>query len=355
MPLKTVAKFEVKYLQILDEKGKVDSKLLPKVPEKELLKWYRDMVLARKFSDKMLSLQRQGRMGTFAPVNGQEASQVGSCAAIEPTDWMFPAFREIAAFVHRGENLVPMLLYNMGSEFGNIGEEGFNNFTPAVPVATQYLHAVGRAWASKIKKEKDVTIVYGGDGATSEGDFYEACNFAGVFELPIILIIQNNQWAISLPRAKQSAAETLAQKAIAAGIDCIQVDGNDIFAVYKATKDAVDKARKGKGPTVIEMVTYRLSMHTTADDPKVYRSEKEVKEWIKKDPIARFRKYLEKKKFWNKNKEKKLIEDLDAHMSEKVKEAESKLNKDPQEMFKYVFETMPMYIEEEMHEFGGEE
>ncbi|MFQ5620362.1 MAG: pyruvate dehydrogenase (acetyl-transferring) E1 component subunit alpha [Candidatus Nanoarchaeia archaeon] len=354
MPLKTIAKFEVQYLQVLDEKGKVDSKLMPKVPDKTVLKWYRDMVLARKFSDKMLSLQRQGRMGTFAPVDGQEACQVGSCAALQPDDWMVPAFREIACYVHRGENLVPMLLYNMGSEQGNVGEKGFNNFTAAVPVASQYVHGVGLAWASKIKGEKKVSIVYGGDGASSEGDFYEALNFAGVFQVPCVIVTQNNHWAISLPRAKQTKAETLAQKGIAAGIPSMQVDGNDIFAVYKATKEAVDRARKGEGPTYLEFVTYRLSMHTTADDPKVYRSEKEVEAWKKKDPIERLRKYMEKKKLWSSAKEKQLQTELDEHISKAVKDAEAKLNKDPKEMFKYVLKEMPEYLKEEMAEFGGE-
>lgn len=354
MPVRSIAKFEIKYLQILDEKGKLDKKFMPKVSNETLIDWYEDMVLARKFSDKMLALQRSGRMGTFAPVNGQEAAQVGSCAAIKDDDWMVPAFREIGAYIHRGEDMVAMLLYNMGSEEGNMPPEDnkFNNFTPAVPVGSQWLHAAGLAWAAKIKGEKRVAIVYGGDGATSQGDFYEAMNFAGVYGLPIVFLVQNNQWAISVPRKNQTHAETIAQKGIAAGIGCMQVDGNDILAVYKATSEAAAKARKGE-PQVLELVTYRKSMHTTADDPRVYRTEKEEKEWAKKDPIDRFRKFLEKKKLWDKKKEVALQEELDNHINDRIKEAQEHFNKDPQEMFKYMFEKQPSYLKEQMEQFAA--
>ncbi len=345
--------FNVKTLQILDEKGKVVSEM-PKLAESDLKAMYKHMLLGRVLDDKMLSLQRQGRLGTFAQIKGQEASNVGSAYALDKDDWVFQSFRENASVVLRGVPLEKLLLYYGWDERGNSYPESVNVFPVSVPVSTQMLHATGFAWAQKIQGKKTATMVYFGDGATSEGDFHEAMNFAGVFKLPIVFVCQNNQFAISVPREKQSVSGTLAQKAIAYGFEGIQVDGNDILAVYKASKDAVEKARKGDGPTLIECYTYRIGDHTTADDAKKYRTEKELSEWIKRDPIERLRKYMESKKIWSKKDEKKLLAELQKIVDVAVKKAESIKDPPIEDIFKYMYAEMPWFLKEQMEEAYGE-
>jgi len=345
---KVLKKFEVRYLQILDENGKCDEKLKPKLSPKQIRDMYKAMVLGRVFDDKMLSLQRQGRIGTFAQIRGQEASNVASAYAMGKEDWLFPSFRENAALILKGIPMENIMLYFGGDERGSIIPEGVNCFTTAVPVGTQTLHAVGFAISCKLKKEKKVSLVYFGDGATSEGDTNEAMNFAGVFKAPIVFICQNNQWAISFPRERQTAAETLAQRAIAFGFNGIQVDGNDVFAVYKATKEAIDNARKGKGPTFIECFTYRMANHTTSDDAKKYRTDREVSKWKKKDPIDRLRKYMEKKRFWSKNDEEKLLKEVEKEVSDAVEKFEKVGKPDVENIFKYTFKDMPVNLKEQL-------
>jgi len=242
---KIVEKFDVKYLQILDENGNVDESLLPKISVEQIKKMYEFMVLIRTFDETALSLQREGRILTYAPLKGQEAVQVGSAFAMEREDWVFPTYRDNGVYIVRGFPMKMLYQYWAGDERGMAIPEGINIFTVCIPVATQVSHAVGFAWAEKMKKGKSVVFVYFGDGATSKGDFYESLNFAGVFKVPLVGICQNNQWAISVPRSRQSAAKTLAQKAIAFGFNGIQVDGNDIFAVYKAVREAREKALSG--------------------------------------------------------------------------------------------------------------
>ncbi len=281
----------VKYLSILDQEGQVDQALDPRLSDEMLLKLYRAMVLARRFDERMLILQRQGKLGTFAPTKGQEA-QVGAAAALDPGDWITPSFREAPVEMWRGKPMESILLYYSGySEGGDIGED-LNMLPVSVPVGSQMLHAVGIGFGMKYRGQKSVAATFFGDGATSQGDFHEAMNFASVYQVPVIFICQNNHWAISLPRGRQTNSATLAQKALAYDMPGIQVDGNDILAVYSAVKEAVDRGRAGGGPTLVEMVTYRMSMHTTADDPKKYRTEQEVAEWEKRDPIKRFEIYL---------------------------------------------------------------
>ncbi len=286
--------YRVEYLSILDENGQVDKLLDPQLSEELLLKLYRTMLLGRRLDERMLILQRQGKMGTFAPVKGQEA-QVGAAAALSPDDWVVPSFREAPAEIWLGKPLERILLYYSGYNEGGYIPEGLNLLPVSVPVGSQMIHAAGIGYAMKYRGKNSVAATFFGDGATSQGDFHEALNFASVYQVPVIFICQNNHWAISLPRSRQSHSKTLAQKAIAYDMPGIQVDGNNVLAVYKAAKDAVDRARSGGGPTLIEMVTYRLSMHTTADDPKKYRTEEEVAEWEKRDPISRFEKYLRDK------------------------------------------------------------
>jgi len=276
MVKKVVASFEVEYLQVMDENGKVDEKLMPDLSTKQIKEIYELIILMRTFDDKSFSLQRQGRIGTYIQFKGQEASQLGSAYALEDKDWMFPMYRSAGALIVRKHPMHMILQYDGGDIRGIKSAENINNFPIAIPVGTQSPHAVGCAWASKLKNEKVVSLAYTGEGGTSRGDFHDALNFAGVNKVPCVIVVENNQYAISVPRKRQTAAETFAQKAIAYGIKGIQVDGNDVFAVYKATKVAVNNARAGNGPTLIENVTYRMGDHSTSDDANKYRSQEDV-------------------------------------------------------------------------------
>lgn len=311
---------------------------------------YRWMVTARIFDERALALQRQGRLGTYAPLSGQEAAQVGSAYALKPEDWMFPSYREHVVQVMRGQRWLDVLTYWGGSEEGNRIPEGLNNFTISIPIATQILHATGAAWAAKIKGDKACTIVYFGDGATSEGDFHEGLNFAGVFKAPVVFFCQNNHYAISVPRTRQTASETIAQKAIAYCIEGVQVDGNDVFAVYKATKDALERARNGGGPTLIEAVTYRLSHHTTADDWTRYRPAEEVEMWKQRDPIKRLKLYLERQGLWSADDEAKLLEEAKNEIAQAVAQYEALPKRDVEEIFKYMYAEMPWHLKEQLED-----
>jgi pyruvate dehydrogenase E1 component alpha subunit len=281
---------------VLDADGQLDTELEPALEDDQLRALMRAMLLARLADERMLKLQRQGRMGTFPPVLGQEAAQTAAAFAMAEQDWLVPAFRDMGALLLRGYPLENYLHYYNGWEEGNQVPEGANLLPTAVIVGSSLLHAVGLAWGLRYQGQEDTAVLtFVGDGGTSEGDFYEAINFAGVWKAPVVFVIQNNQWAISIPRKAQTAATTLAQKAIAAGITGIQVDGNDALAVYRAASEAFERARKGEGPTVIEAVTYRLGVHTTADDPRKYRDEEEEREAWAREPLIRFTRYLRDK------------------------------------------------------------
>ena len=304
MPTREIGPFSVSYLQILDEKGDVDKELEPDLSEEQLVKLYRVMYLSREADQRMLKLQRQGRVGTFGPSSGQEACVCPPCLAMTEKDWFVSAFRELGGYVARGVPISSIYLFHNGFEEGNVIEPLTRTLPISIVVGAQLLHAVGIGYAMKYRGEKDAAAVaFFGDGATSQGDFHEAMNFAAVWKAPVVFICQNNQWAISIPREKQTRSETLAQKAIAYGMPGYQVDGNDPLAVYKVTKEALDRAHAGEGPTFIEAVTYRLMMHTTADDPTKYRSEEDVKEWWKKEPVSRMKLYLENKGIWDADKQ----------------------------------------------------
>jgi pyruvate dehydrogenase E1 component alpha subunit len=348
MPLKEIERFSISYLQVLDEKGKLDRDLEPKLSREELLRVYRAMLLAREADQRMLKLQRQGRLGTFAPCTGQEAAVCGPALAMSPTDWFVGAFREFGGRLMRGESLVQALLLYNGHEEGNTLPASARTLPVAIPVGSQIPHAVGIAYAVKYRGEKDTAVVtFFGDGATSEGDFHEALNFASVWQAPVVFICQNNHWAISVPRSRQSYSRTLAQKAIAYDMPGVQVDGNDVLAMYRATKEALDRAYAGKGPTLIEAVTYRLMMHTTADDPNRYRSEDEVKAWWERDPLVRFRRYLEGKGLWNETLQKAVDEEVRNEVETAVKDLEGRTGFKPDAPFDHVFGTRHQVIEEE--------
>ncbi len=353
MPKEVIAKFSVSYLQILDENGKVDKKLEPKLSAEQLKELFRLMVLERTFDQTALNMQREGRIGTYAESLGEEACHVAPAFAMKKEDWLVPSYREHGAYIARGVPIKNLFIHWGGSEDGNRMPEGQRNMTVCIPIGTQIPYAAGIAWAAKMRGEKIAVLTFFGDGGTSEGDFHEGMNFAGVFRLPVVFFCRNNEYAISLPRTChdtagcQTRAQTLAQKAIAYGLDGIVVDGNDVLACYVAAKDALAKAYAGKGPTMIEALTYRMGAHTTADDPTRYRTEKELQAWAKKDPIERFRKYLKAKKIWTEAWEKKITDQCQQEVRKAIDEAEKHQPK-PEDMFTNVFAQIPAHLKEQM-------
>jgi pyruvate dehydrogenase E1 component alpha subunit len=342
-------RFPVEYLSILDSEGQLDAALDPDIPAEQLQELYRFMVLGRRLDERMLRLQRQGRIGTFAPLKGQEASQIGAVFALRRTDWMVPSFRETAAMIWRGWPIENLLLFFAGYVEGGGPAPGQRDLPVTIPVATQIPHAVGLAYAAQYRGDDVVVMVFFGDGATSEGDFHEAMNFAGVWHVPVVFVCQNNQWAISVPLKKQTHSRTIAQKALAYGMPGIQVDGNDVLAVYAASREAVERARAGGGPTLIECVTYRLSVHTTADDPTKYRSEEEVREWEQKDPLTRFAAYLRGRKLLEDGLEQRIDEEIAAA----VKRFEAVGPPDPLGVFDHVYAERPPHLDAQRDALAG--
>ncbi len=342
MPRTTIEpQFTVEHLSILDSDGNLDSALEPEIAPEELKRLYRAMRLGRRFDERMLRLQRQGRIGTFAPIKGQEAAQIGSTAILRRTDWMVPSFRETAAMLWRGWTMEKVLLFFAGYLEGGQPAPDQRDLPICIPVGTQLPHAVGLAYAAQYRGDDAVVMVYCGDGATSEGDFHEAMNFAGVWHLPLVFVVQNNQWAISVPLKKQTHSRTIAQKALAYGFPGLQVDGNDLLAVYAASREAVERARRGDGPTLIECVTYRLGVHTTSDDPTKYRSAEEVEAWERKDPLTRFGAYLQKRNLLDAG----LDEEIDAEIARAVQAFEAVGPADPLGMFDHAYATRPAPLE----------
>jgi pyruvate dehydrogenase E1 component alpha subunit len=339
-------RFQVEYLSILDSDGNLDASLEPDIPPAELQRLYRAMLLGRRLDERMIRLQRQGRIGTFAPIKGQEASQIGAVSALGPRDWMVPSFRETAAMLWRGWPIEKLLLLFAGRLEGGRPAPDQHDLPITIPVATQLPHAVGLAYAAQYRGEDAVVMAFCGDGATSEGDFHEALNFAGVWHVPVVFVVQNNQWAISVPLKKQTHSRTIAQKALAYGLPGLQVDGNDVLAVSVACREAVERARAGDGPTLIECVTYRLSVHTTADDPTKYRSAEEVAAWERKDPLTRFSAYLQKRNLL----EDGLEETLDAEIGAAVQRFEAAGPPDPLTMFDHVYAERPPHLERQRAE-----
>ena len=351
MPKKLIETFSVEWLQILDEDGNCDEELLPPLSYEQVKKLFEWMVLARTFDEKAFKLQREGRLGTYASILGQEAAQIGSAFALRPTDWMFPAFRESGASFVRGLPMHMILQYWAGDERGSQIPEGLNDFPISIPVATQIPIAVGVALAAKSNGDPVAAMAFMGDGATSKGDFHEALNFAGVFSAPVVFVCQNNQWAISVPLKRQTAAKTLAQKAFAYGLPGIQVDGNDVFAVYRAATEALTRAREGKGPSLIECVTYRVGDHTTADDASRYRDRDEVERWKQKDPIERLRKYMEKGGLWSKSYDQAVRLESKEKVEQAVHEQESFPPPDPRDIFRFTFQDLTAELKDQMERF----
>jgi pyruvate dehydrogenase E1 component alpha subunit len=352
MPIKTVYGANVEHLQIMDEHGVVDKELAtnadgtPVLKDEEILELYVYMCKCRALDETAFKLQRSGRMGTYPQNKGQEAAAIGSAYALERgSDWLVPCYRENAALWMHGLPMHYVLLHWMGDERGNQIPPGVCQTPLCIPIGTQPLHAVGISWAFKMRGEKKLAITYFGDGATSEGDVHEALNFAAVYQTPTIFFCQNNQWAISVPRESQMNNETVAQRAIGYDIPCLQVDGNDLLAVYKATRDAAKRAKSGGGPTFIEAVTYRLADHTTADDARRYRDPKEVEAWVGKDPMIRLRKYLTAKGLWNDDKQRVLDEEAKVMVADVIKAAETIVKPTTDDIFDHVFATLTPELE----------
>jgi pyruvate dehydrogenase E1 component alpha subunit len=310
---------------------------MPDLTPERIRALYEIMVLTRRFDERMLKLQRQGRLGTFARVMGQEGAHVGAAFALRDEDWVVPAFREAGIFLLRGMKMEHFLQYWGGDERGNLMPAGVRMLPTAIPVGTHMLHAVGIGWAMKHRGEKVAVLTSFGEGATSEGDFSEAMNFAGVFQAPVVFLCQNNQWAISVPYHKQTAACTVAQKAVGYGMPGVQVDGNDVFAVYRTVSEALERARNGGGPSLIEAHTYRVTDHTTADDARRYRSEKEVAVWRRRDPIARLARYMKKNGLLDDEGEAAVETRADEQVAEAVAAFEAMEPPSPEEIFAHVF------------------
>jgi 2-oxoisovalerate dehydrogenase E1 component alpha subunit len=346
--LETIADFEIRYSQFLDPDGKPSADIPPLAKDTdELIRMYRIMTETRVFDTKAVNLQRTGKLGTYASCIGHEATHIGLAAAMQAGDVLAPSYREYGAMFVRGVKMSEILLYWGGDERGSDYAGPRKDFPLCVPIATQCLHAAGAAMAFQMRGEPHCAVSINGDGGTSEGAFYEAMNYAGARKLPVVFMVVNNKWAISVPIEMQTATETLAQKAVAAGIPGIQVDGNDIVAVRHWVERALARARKGEGATLVEAVTYRLSDHTTADDASRYRKKDEVEAAWKVEPLLRIRKYLTDLGVWDDDKEQALLEDA----AEKVDAAvQVYLNtpKAPVEaMFDYMYKDLPEFLEEQ--------
>ncbi|OFZ73322.1 MAG: pyruvate dehydrogenase (acetyl-transferring) E1 component subunit alpha [Betaproteobacteria bacterium RBG_16_64_9] len=338
----TVATFHVEYSRYLSPDG-VAHEPLPEFarnPE-HLVRLYRAMVLTRVFDTKAIALQRTGKLGTFASSLGQEAVSVGMADAMRPEDVLVPYYRDHGAQFVRGVSMAQPLLYWGGDERGSDFPAARKDFPNCVPIGTQVCHAAGVAYAMRVRREARVAVCSLGDGSTSKGDFYEGMNLAGAFGLPVVLVVVNNQWAISVPRSAQTRAATLAQKALAAGIEGLQVDGNDVIAVRDGVARAIDKARAGGGPTLIEALTYRLGDHTTADDASRYRDAGELREHWKLEPIARLRQYLAQSGAWDKQREEQLLQECTAQVNRSVEEYLAMPFPSTETMFDHLYEQLP--------------
>jgi pyruvate dehydrogenase E1 component alpha subunit len=344
---------------VLREDGSIAPGRDPKLPESTLLHLYETMVRVREFDRRMLVLQRQGRIGFYGPILGQEAATVGSVAALEERDWVFPALREGAAAIMRGLPLHVAIAQLIGNSLDRCKgrqmpchytfREG-NYHAMSSVIGTQVTHAVGAAMAARIRGEDAVIAGYLGDGATSSNDFHAGMNFAAVYRAPVVLICQNNQWAISVPISQQMASETIAIKACAYGMPAVRVDGNDVLAVYAATREAVERARRGDGPTFLELVTYRRLGHSSSDDPSRYRDEAEVAVWERRDPVERLRRHLDARGLWDSDRETALQDRIAAEVNEAIRQAEAASPPDKASLVTDVFAELTPQLEEQLRE-----
>lgn len=351
-----VARFEIEYSRFLDEHGKVTQPLPDFARDPAaLLPLYRAMVLMRTYDGKAIALQRTGQLGTYASMLGKEAIEAGVASAMHADDVFLVTYRENGAQIMRGVAMKELFLYWGGDERGSNFADSRRDFPICVTIAAHVTHTVGVAYAMKLRREPRVAVCVLGDGATSKGDFYEGINAAGVWRLPAVFVVNDNQWAISVPRRTQSAAQTLAQKAIAAGIPALQVDGNDVIAVRHAFQQALDTARSGRGPSLIEAVTYRLSDHTTADDATRYRNADEVAAAWKLEPILRLRTYLMSCGAWDRAQEEALIKECNEQVQAAVQAYLDTPAPSAEQMFDHLYAVLPPALEKQRAAALGDE
>ncbi|KAA9006525.1 pyruvate dehydrogenase (acetyl-transferring) E1 component subunit alpha [Paenibacillus spiritus] len=343
---------DVEALSVLSPEGEVINKdKMPELSDEQLKQIAYRMIFTRTWDDRAVNLGRQGRLGFYAPVSGQEATMVGSEFALEKGDFVAPGYRDIPQLVWHGLPLYQAFLYSRGHQHGGEIPEGVNVLPPQIIIGAQILHAIGLGMGFKLKKEKNVVITYTGDGGSSEGDFYEGLNYAGRFKLPVIFFVQNNGYAITTPFAKQTAAKSIAHKAVAAGITGVKVDGMDVFAVIRAVQEAAERARNGEGATLIEAVTYRFRPHSLSDDASKYRTKEEEGQWSEKDPIARVVKYLEAKGLWSDEETQRVKDEAKATVNEEIKKAEKTEKMTIAGLLDSMFEKTPQHLEEQKADF----
>ncbi len=343
--------------RVIRDDGHADPATDPKLSSDEILRLYRFMVLERTLDNRMLSLQRQGRIGFYGPSLGQEAAIVGAAFAMNPEDWIFPQYREPGAALVRGMPLAELVAQFFGNALDPIHGRQMpchyvyragNFMSISSVVGSQIPLAVGAAWAAKIRKDPIACLVYFGDGGTSTADFHVGLNFAGVFKAPVVFLCNNNQWAISLPLRKQTASATLAQKAAAYGFEGVRVDGMDALAVVAAVREAQHRARAGEGPTLVEAVTYRLGPHSSSDDPTRYRDEKEVEVWRRRDPNEILRNHLVARGIWDGEADQRLLQELDDAITEAVHAVERAPPPPIDALFSDVYEETPWHLREQL-------
>jgi pyruvate dehydrogenase E1 component alpha subunit len=350
--MKVVAQFSISYSQVLDADGKLDGTLEALsndgIDTKQLLRLYRAMHYARLFDTKAIALQRTGRLGTYASCLGQEAIGAAVGAAMDSKDVFIQSYRETTTLLERGVKAEEILLYWGGDERGMDFANARQDMPAAVPIASQCCHSVGIAYALQLRNQPRVAVVMLGDGATSKGDFYESLNAAGVWQLPLVFIICNNQWAISLPRSAQTHCQTLAQKAISGGISAEQVDGNDVIGCYLAVRKAVENARAGHGPHLIEAITYRLSDHTTADDAQRYRSDEELAEAWRQEPIGRLKTLLQQQQLCSDKKFASIEQQCQQQLDQAVDKYLCCGDQERSSMFDYLYQKMPKQLRQQL-------
>lgn len=340
-------------LRVLAPDGSFENEdKMPQLSNDQLRELMRRMVFTRVWDERAINLGRQGRLGFYAPVSGQEAAMIGSEFALQHDDFICPGYRDMPQIVWHGLPMYQAFLYSRGHQHGGQIPEDVHVLMPQIIIGAQVLHAMGVAMAFKLKDEKRVAIAYTGDGGSSEGDFYESLNFAGAFKLPVIYFVQNNGYAITTPYEKQTGAQSIAHKALAAGIKGVQVDGNDVLAVYQAVTEAAERARNGEGATLIEALTYRFKPHSMADDTTKYRTKDEEGEWSEKDPLVRMRQYLTAKSLWSEEEENKVREEAKATVNEEIKKAEATAPMTVNGLIDSMFEQTPQHLEEQKAYFA---
>jgi pyruvate dehydrogenase E1 component alpha subunit len=345
---------EVVPFSVLSPEGKVvNEEEMPALTDEQLQEIMKRMVFTRVWDQRATGLARQGRLGFYAPVAGQEGTMIGSQYVLDKEDYILPGYRDIPQLHFHGYPMYQAFLWSRGHQHGGQIPEGVNILMPQIIIGAQYVQAAGVAMALKKRQTKNIVITYTGDGGSSQGDFYEAMNFAGVYKLPVVFVVQNNRYAISTHVSKQTAAETIAQKGVAAGIPSIQVDGMDVLAVYQAVMKAKERAAAGEGPTLIEALNYRIGPHSmSGDDPTRYRIKDEPTEWEQKEPLTRFRAFLEAKNLWTEEMETEVIEGAKQAVSEAVKKADQYPKMKMSELIDNMYETTPPHLEEQKAEFA---